>query len=56
MESTNPTIKVNFSGKRTLNYTIKIPRENGQTEIKGGAYIGEEIEIPISENNKKEND
>ncbi len=49
MESTNPTIKINFTGNRRVNYTITIPREYGSTELRGVSYVGEKIEIPIIE-------
>ena len=52
----NPTITITGIGRHWFNFAIKIPRENGETELKGAARSGEPIEIPINENEHEAND
>lgn len=56
----NPYVVINGvhreAGKHMVNYKIVIPRENGQSELKGNAVIGWPIEIPITEEPDDPND
>jgi hypothetical protein len=52
----NPTITITGIDRHWFNFAIKIPRENGETELKGAARNGEPIEIPVNEKEHETND